>query len=139
LAKSCAKDAIVASAQVARRCRAKARRYERRGGRQGARKAGCGTRVEKCNSEEAKRWRRVAPRTPWWRAREWPEDAGLKPGATRGGTIRLVFVFLEEFLGVESGHAARTRGGDGLAVAMVLHIAGNKDARSIREAAMAWN
>ena len=40
----------------------------------------------------------------------------------------MALVLFEEFFGVECGHAAGAGGGDGLAVAMVLYVTGDKDA-----------
>src|SRR5271155_355724 len=45
----------------------------------------------------------------------------------RGKALRLVDVLFQELFRVEGGHAAGARGGDGLAVAMVLDIASNKN------------
>ncbi len=39
-----------------------------------------------------------------------------------------VAVFFEEFFGFEGGHAAGAGGGDGLAVAAVLHVSAGEDA-----------
>src|ERR1700721_2343233 len=41
---------------------------------------------------------------------------------------RLVRVSFQELFGIESGHATGASSGYGLAVAVVLHVAGNKDA-----------
>src|SRR6266478_4417247 len=40
--------------------------------------------------------------------------------------MKLAFVLFQKLFGIQGGHAAGTRGGDRLAVAMVLHVAGNE-------------
>ena len=47
-----------------------------------------------------------------------------------------MFVFFQKLFRIDCGHAAGARGGDRLAVAVVLHVAGDKDAGNIREAAV---
>ncbi|MPM35580.1 hypothetical protein SDC9_82173 [bioreactor metagenome] len=71
---------------------------------------------------------RVASQGPYWR---W--GAGLGAGhvagamASRGGNPFL-FLLFQETLGVEGCHAARSCAGDGLAVDVVLHVAGGEHA-----------
>ena len=45
-------------------------------------------------------------------------------------------VLFQELFGVHGGHAAGTCRGDGLAVAMILNVASNKNARNLRQAAV---
>src|SRR6266436_5539522 len=46
----------------------------------------------------------------------------------RGIAWRLVCVLIQELFRVKGGHAAGARGGDGLTIAMVLHIASDENA-----------
>src|SRR5260370_22071632 len=48
----------------------------------------------------------------------------------------LVFVLFQKLFGINGGHATGTRGRNRLAVAMVLHVAGNKHAKAGGEAAV---
>src|SRR5450755_611129 len=41
---------------------------------------------------------------------------------------KLVFVLFEKLFGVHRGHATGARGGDGLPIAVILHVAGDKHA-----------
>jgi len=50
--------------------------------------------------------------------------------------MTLVFVLFQELFGVDRGHATRARGGHGLAITVVLHIACHKHARNRGQAAM---
>src|SRR5580700_1451433 len=47
----------------------------------------------------------------------------------RVNPLGLARVLFQELFGIESGHASGARGGDGLAIAMVLHIASDKHTR----------
>src|SRR5579859_495665 len=57
------------------------------------------------------------------------ESAGVKPK-------RLVLVLFQELFGIEGGHASGARGGDGLAIAVVLHVPGDENAGNGSEAAV---
>src|SRR5215468_2783918 len=66
-------------------------------------------------------------------------DLMIMPGVCAGGQRRLILVLFEELFRVERGHTAGAGGGHGLAVAMILDVAGDKDAGNVRQAAVAWN
>src|SRR5260370_7413023 len=50
--------------------------------------------------------------------------------------MKLAFVLFQKLFGIHGGHAAGTRGRDRLAVAMVLHVAGNENTGNRGQAAM---
>src|SRR5579884_2709219 len=60
----------------------------------------------------------------------------MKDDYAREGKRELVSVLFQELLGVYGGHAAGACGGDGLAIAVVLHISDNENARYFGEAAV---
>src|SRR6266849_4134143 len=52
------------------------------------------------------------------------------------GRAKLAFVLFQKLFGVQGGHATGACSGDGLAVAVVLHVTGNENTRNRREAAV---
>src|SRR5579885_3381211 len=63
-------------------------------------------------------------------------DRSMKDDYAREGKRELVSVLFQELLGVYGGHAAGAGGGDGLAIAVVLHISGDENARHPGQAAV---
>src|SRR5579883_1556630 len=60
----------------------------------------------------------------------------MKDDYAREGKRELVSVLFQELLGVYGGHAAGACGGDGLAIAVVLYISGDENARHFGQAAV---
>ena len=67
-----------------------------------------------------------------------PEHGTLRlcPRAICAARSTLIVVLFQELFRVHGGHAPGTRGGDGLPVAMILHIAGDENAGNLRQAAV---
>src|SRR5450432_2248978 len=80
----------------------------------------------------AMRWVRSLVVTQWandllWESlRRAARSMRIDYGSARGR--KLVFVLFEKLFGVHRGHAAGSRGGNSLAVAVILHVAGDKHA-----------
>src|SRR5579875_3018692 len=74
-----------------------------------------------CNAARLRPQTPSAPTRPMQQRREF--------GAPEGSRLtQLVFLRGEKALGFESGHAAGAGGGDGLAIAVILNVAGGEDA-----------
>ncbi len=63
-------------------------------------------------------------------------DRSMRNNYCSVGSTKLVFVLFQKLFGINGGHATRARGRDRLAIAVVLHVAGNKHARDGGEAAV---
>src|SRR6266851_9337015 len=63
-------------------------------------------------------------------------DRSMRDNYGSVGRSKLVFVLFQKLFGINGGHATGARRGDGLAIAMVLHVTGNKHARDGGEAAV---
>src|SRR5438445_8821060 len=63
-------------------------------------------------------------------------DRSMRDNYGSVGRTKLVFVLFQKLFGINGGHATGARGRDRLAIAMVLHVAGNEHARNRGEAAV---
>src|SRR2546430_1932893 len=64
------------------------------------------------------------------------QNSALMSRPRRLSGITLVVVLFQKLFRVDRGHATRARGGHGLAITVVLHIACHKHARNRGQAAM---